>query len=154
MKLSGYLDESLVLTDLEGTDVHDVLHRLAEHIGRHPDMPSVERIEEALEAREQKHSTAMGEGLAVPHATVEGLERPVLAVAVAREPIPFGPEEVDPVRVFLVLLSPPGHARVHIKLLARICRLARHGDVIETVAASGSAAEVFAAIARFDEQHV
>lgn len=154
MKLSGYLDESLVLTGLEGTDVHDVLHRLSEHIGRHPDVPSVERVEEALEAREQKHSTAMGEGLAVPHATLEGLDRPILAVAVAREPIPFGPEEVDPVRLFFVLLSPPGHARVHIKLLARICRLARHGDFIETVARSTSGDEVISAITRIDEQHV
>lgn len=154
MKLSGYLDESLVLTDLEGTDVHDVLHRLAEHIGRHPDVPSVERIEEALETREQKHSTAMGGGLAVPHATLEGLERPILAVAVARDPIPFGPEEVDPVRVFFVLLSPPGHARAHIKLLARICRLARHGDFVDAVARSASDDEVISAITRIDEQRV
>jgi len=154
MKLSGYLDPSLVLTGLEGTDVHDVLHRLSEHIGRHPEVPSVELVEQALEAREEKHSTAMGEGLAVPHATVEGLERPILAVAVARDPIPFGPEGVDPVRLFFVLLSPPGHTRVHIKLLARICRLARHVDFIETVARATSGDDVISAITHIDEQHV
>jgi len=154
MKLSGYLDPSLVLTGLEGTDVHDVLHQLSEHIGRHPEVPSVELVEKALEAREEKHSTAMGEGLAVPHATVEGLERPILAVAVAGDPIPFGPEGVDPVRLFFVLLSPPGHTRVHIKLLARICRLARDGDFTETVARATSGDDVISAITRIDEQHV
>ena len=49
----------------------------------------------------------MEPGLAVPHATVPGLMELVIGVALAPEPVQFGPEEMGPVRVFFVLLSPP-----------------------------------------------
>ncbi len=81
----------------------------------------------------------MGSGLAIPHATVPGLDEPVIGVALGREPIAFGPADTDPVRVFFVLLSPPGREREHVKLLARICRLMRHESFIERLEAAEDA---------------
>jgi mannitol/fructose-specific phosphotransferase system IIA component (Ntr-type) len=111
-------------------------------------------IAEKLLERERAHSTVMGAGLAIPHATVPGIPEPVIGVALAPEPIQFGPPELERVRVLFVLLSPPGREREHVKLLARICRLGRHDDFIAQLGEAGSDEGVVRVIEAIDAQHV
>jgi PTS system nitrogen regulatory IIA component len=113
----------------------------------------VEIVAEKLLEREKLHSTVMGSGLAIPHATVPGLEQPVIGVALARDPIDFGPEDSDPVRVFVVLLSPPGREREHVKILARICRLMRHEDFLDQLEAADDDEGILQVIEAIDAQH-
>ncbi len=61
---------------------------------------SADVIAEKLLERERTHSTVIGSGLAIPHATVPGLPEPVTGVALAPDPVPFGPPGTDPVRLF------------------------------------------------------
>jgi mannitol/fructose-specific phosphotransferase system IIA component (Ntr-type) len=96
----------------------------------------------------------MGSGLAIPHATVPGLTDPVIGVALAREPIVFGPEDTDPVRVFVVLLSPPGRERDHVKILARICRLMRHENFLDKLEEAADDQGIIQVIEAIDAQHV
>jgi mannitol/fructose-specific phosphotransferase system IIA component (Ntr-type) len=95
----------------------------------------------------------MGSGLAIPHATVPGLKEPVIGVALAPEPVPFGPADSDPVRVFVVLLSPPGGEREHVKILARICRLMRHEGFLDELEAAETDERIVQVIEAVDAQH-
>ena len=81
---------------------------------------SADMIADKLLERERAHTTMIGSGPAIPHATVPDLPEPVIGVALARDPISFGPPGTDPVRLLFVLLSPPGKEREHVKTLARI----------------------------------
>lgn len=154
MRLSQYLREDLVLTDLTAPDMSGVLSALADHLAYNDAVPSRDEVERGLVAREAAHTTVMGQGMALPHATIGGLDRPVLLVALAPEAIQFGPEDTEPVRLFFVLLSPPGREGEHIKLLARICRLVRHPGFVEELATCTGAGEVLETIRRVDEEHV
>jgi mannitol/fructose-specific phosphotransferase system IIA component (Ntr-type) len=154
MRLNEYLRSDLVLTDLEARDRDGVIDALATHLSEAGVVPDRSLTAGALLAREKSHTTAMGHGMALPHATIPGLAQAVLLVALAREPIPFGPREVDPVNLFFVLLSPPGREGEHIKLLARICRLVRHPGFVDDLSAAGDARAVLAVIRRADEEHV
>lgn len=154
MRLTDYLRPDLVLTDLEAREVRGVIRELAAHLRREGEVGEEESVVEGLLAREEAHSTAMGHGMALPHATIPGLDEPVLMVALAEEPVQFGPVETDPVRIFFVLLSPPGRESEHIKLLARICRLVRHAGFVEEIQAASSGSEALEIIERVDEQHV
>jgi mannitol/fructose-specific phosphotransferase system IIA component (Ntr-type) len=154
MRLNEYLRADLVLTDLRAPDTDSVLHTLAEHLQARGVVASGDEVERALQRREEAHTTAMGHGMALPHATIAGLPRPVLLVALAPEAIRFGPQDADPVKVFFVLLSPPGREGEHIKLLARICRLVRHPGFVDELADAGSGEEAVSVIRGVDEQHV
>lgn len=154
MRLNSYLSPELVLTHLEASDVPTTLERLAEHLQAAGVVDSAEEVERGLLAREQAHTTAMGHGMAIPHATIRGLAAPVLLVALAPTPVQFGPAETDPVAVFFVLLSPPGHESLHIKLLARICRLARHPGFLDELRDARTGEDALRVIERVDEQHV
>ena len=154
MRLSHYIRPDLVLTDLEGDGVETIVHRLATHLETKGAVQSAAVVERALLERERAHTTAMGHGMALPHATIEGLAEPVLGVAVAPEPIQFGPAGTEPVRIFFLLLSPPGRESEHIKLLARICRLVRHPGFVDSLHGAGSGRAALDVIERVDEQHV
>lgn len=143
-----------MLTDLAADGIEDAVDGLASHLASLDVVPGDADVAGALLERERAHTTSMGQGMALPHASIPGLDEPILAVAVAPEPVPFGTPDSDPVRVFFVLLSPPGREREHIKLLARICRLARHPDFVESLHSAGTREEVVEIIERVDEQHV
>lgn len=154
MRLREYLRRDLVATDLRAGDVEEALAAIAQGFVDAGAAPAAAPLERALGDRERAHTTAMGHAFALPHATIEGLSEPLLAVHVAPEPVPFGPPDAEPVRLFFTLLSPPGRQREHIKLLARICRLVRHPGFVESVTAGTDPDDVLERILDVDEQHV
>lgn len=152
MRLSDFLRSDFVLPHLEARDVEGVVRELSARAGSVGVAPESLVASKLLE-RERSHSTVMGAGLAIPHATVPGLDEPVIGVALAREPVRFGPDDTDPVRVFVVLLSPPSREREHVKILARICRLMRHDDFIDRLEAAETDEAVIDVIESIDAQH-
>lgn len=154
MRLTDFLRADFVLTRLLADDVDGVVAEVATLAGTAGVGPAAV-IQEKLLERERLHPTVMGSGLAIPHATVPGLPEPVIGVALAGDrPIAFGTADQDPVRIFFVLLTPPGYEREHVKLLARICRLVRHDGLIESLEAASGPAEIVRLIEHVDAQHV
>lgn len=153
MRLKEYLRSDFVISQLEGRDVESVVEEVSTRAGDVGIGPK-DLIQEKLLEREKLHPTVMGSSLAIPHATVPGLSAPVIGVGLARESVQFGPADLDPVRVFFILLSPPGHEREHVKLLARICRLVRHPEFIDQLEEAGSDEDVIEVIEAVDAQHV
>ncbi|MDX1567673.1 MAG: PTS sugar transporter subunit IIA [Longimicrobiales bacterium] len=154
MRLTRYLDSDLVFTGLTGRDVKAVLREISSRMAAQLDTISQEELEAALVEREEVHTTTLGRGVAIPHATLRGPEDPVLMVARADEPVQFGPPDTDPVLFFFVLVSPPGREREHIKLLARICRLVRVPEFMDELREAKDAREILSIIERTDGEHV
>jgi nitrogen PTS system EIIA component len=152
MRLAEYLDPRLVVLELQAGGVDETIRALVDHLADH--VAEAGRVEESLLAREAIHTTALGRGVAVPHATVAGLERPLVLIAVSRSGVAFGPVGLDPVHLFFVLLSPADRAGLHIKLLARIARLARHPGLLEALRSAASREAVIAELRRVDAEHV
>ncbi len=154
MRLKEYLRDDFVLLRLASRTAEGVVAEVSARAGESGVGPA-DLVAEKLLERERGHSTVMGSGLAIPHATVPGLDAPVIGVALAGgEPIPFGGGDKEPVRVFFVLLSPPGREGEHVRLLARICRLVRHEGFIESLEAAEDARSIIEIIQSIDAQHV
>lgn len=155
MRLSDYLREDLILHDLEAKDAPEALKVFGDLFQKAGHIASGEEVTRALIDREVSHTTCLGRGIALPHASVPGLPNPLILVATATPPVPFGTSpEADTVDLFFVLLSPPGRQGEHIKLLARICRLAQHPEDLEEVRTAPDAGALFRAILRLDSRHV
>lgn len=80
------------------------------------------RILAAVQEREARFSTYLGRGLAIPHARLEGLERPALIFARSTQGIPL-PGREDRARLMFILLTPAQAAHVQVRLLGRIAGL-------------------------------
>lgn len=80
---------------------------------------------EKLEERERLGSTGFGRGVAIPHARIAGLQRPVAALLKLRQPIDFASADGLPVDLVFGLLSPENSGATHLHALAAISRLMR-----------------------------
>ena len=83
---------------------------------------SAERIRTELARRERLGSTGLGQGVAIPHARVDGLGSAVALFVRARYPFGFNAPDRKPVREFIVLVLPHADDRVHLELLADAAR--------------------------------
>jgi PTS system nitrogen regulatory IIA component len=86
---------------------------------------SAREVARALARREAQASTALGGGVALPHARIAGLARPVGLVARLDHPVPWGALDGEPVDLALCLLSPEAPAPDHLRALARLTRALR-----------------------------
>lgn len=156
MRLHEYLDPELVVIGLRTSGMEDTIAALVDHVARFGLLKDPEVVREAVVEREKSHTTSLGNGVALPHATVAAVGSPVIAVATAPEGVAFGPSEVDarPDRLIFLLLSPLDAAGTHIKLLARIVRLVRSEGFVRTLVAAESGEALIEAIEREDALHV
>jgi len=80
---------------------------------------------ERIEERERLGSTGFGRGVAIPHARITGLQRPVAAFLRLENPVAFDAADGLPVDLVFGLLSPETAGAAHLHALAAISRLMR-----------------------------
>ena len=123
MKIEDILAQDLVLSDLTARSKTDVLIELATAVARrHPELDR-ERLVQALEDRERLNSTALGEGVAIPHGKLSGIKRVFAAFARSKQGVDFHSLDGEPTHLFFLLVAPEDSAGAHLKALARISRL-------------------------------
>ncbi len=86
-------------------------------------------ILDGLLEREAAGSTGVGEGVAIPHARLEGLEAIRAVVVRLDAPVAFDALDDKPVDLFIALLAPPEANAQHLRALARVARMMRQADM-------------------------
>jgi PTS system nitrogen regulatory IIA component len=107
-----------------------------------------EEVLASLAGREKIGSTALGHGIAIPHARVQGLSQPVAAFVRLKISVPFDAPDGKPVGDMLVLLVPEDATDAHLQLLAEVAEMFCDRPFRERLRACGHAAEVHAALTR------
>jgi len=106
-----------------------------------------EALETLLWDREHTQNTAIGRGVAIPHATVPGLLRTKLAVVVLSEPVDYDGRGTL-VDVVLSLVGPPGDRQAHLRLLSLVAQRLAETALLSDLRAARSNAGVHFALAR------
>ena len=81
------------------------------------------KLIEALMARETLGSTAIGQGVGIPHAKSDCVKRLVSAFGLSQKGVNFDSLDGEPAYIFFLLLAPEDSAGPHLKALARVSRL-------------------------------
>jgi mannitol/fructose-specific phosphotransferase system IIA component (Ntr-type) len=95
--------------------------------------------------REEQYPTGIGAGVALPHCCCAPIAEPVIAVGHYPQGLDFGAPD-GPATLVVLLLSPSDHSSGHLKLLARISRLARQG-LAQRAQNAASAGQLIATVA-------
>lgn len=112
-----------------------------------------ERIADALLEREKLGTTAIGEGIAIPHAKLTELDRLVGAFVRLAEPVDFDALDGIPVDLVFVLLAPEKASAEHLKALARLARLLRDPELRDRLRRTPDIDRVFALFTGQDRSH-
>ena len=109
-----------------------VFERAAEAMGAALNLSS-ETIYRALLAREKLGSTAIGEGIAIPHCRINDCSEAAGCLVTLQEPIDYGSADGQDVDVIFVLLVPEEATEAHLKLLAALARSFSNAEVRDRV---------------------
>lgn len=148
--LAAALEAGGVRSGIEGTDRESVLKAVAECLALPPDFDR-DLLLEMLLAREQHGSTAVGDGIAIPHPRtpiVAAVDVPSITLCYLKHLVPFGAADGTPVDVVFMLLAP--NVRTHLRLLAQLACALRDESFRRAVRARGAPAEIIAAAAAFE----
>src|SRR4051812_2942816 len=114
MQFAEFLDCDAIKTSLPGGNKRALLQQLANLAAQRIGVEAA-AISGALTEREQLGSTGFGQGVAIPHAKIEGLERIYGLFARLGEPVDYKAIDSRPVDLVFLLLSPPNAGAEHLK---------------------------------------
>jgi PTS system nitrogen regulatory IIA component len=154
MKITDILAENVVVPSLEGRNKGEIIEELAGVVAEHHPEIDRDRLVQALEDRERLNSTALGEGVAIPHGKLPGLKRVVAAFGRSEGPgVDFESLDGKPTHLFFLLVAPEDSAGAHLKALARISRLLKDESFRARLMRAGDAAELYRTIREEDEKY-
>jgi mannitol/fructose-specific phosphotransferase system IIA component (Ntr-type) len=136
MKLTQYIKPECFVPALAETTREEALRRIVHLVAEKGFIRNEEEIFARLMERESIQSTAVGNGIAIPHCFSDEIADLLIVVARAPQGIAFDSFDGEPTRViFLLMGNREGHG-LHLKALARIARLIKSTAFIEKIAAS------------------
>jgi PTS system nitrogen regulatory IIA component len=154
LRLRDYLQRDLVLWDLPRLDKPSFMKELvARVVAVLPAVDEKELLDRLLE-REAQQSTGIGDGLALPHATVGGLETTALLVGRCREGVDFEALDSEPVDLLFLLLGPEDAKDEHLRLLARVARLVSPEETLTELRSAAGPEQLFRMLLEQDARHV
>lgn len=118
----SYLAEGNIICRCKARTGAEVISELARLLARNNAGLSAESIVSEVLAREAVFPTVIAPGLAVPHARLAELDKPLVALASSRDGIDFQAPETGPVKVVLMLLTPGDDPGLHLQLLSALAK--------------------------------
>ena len=127
-RLVEFLDEEFILTGLEAKDKGDVLRKLTDFYACARKISAEERkaIYESVVKREEEGSTAIGRGAALPHGHVENGSAIRGVLGICPEGVDFDAPDGEPVKLFVLLVTPKEHEQRHLEVLASLNAMLAH----------------------------
>ena len=142
MNVKRILNEEAILLNLQGTTKEAVIQEMIDFLAAKDRIKDREAALKAVMDREQKMSTGMQHGVAIPHGKTNSVERLVAMLALKREGIDFGSMDGKPSTIFLMTLSPLNQTGPHIQFLSEISQVLNDPVRREALLAAQSVADV------------
>ena len=125
MNILDFLSKKAISVSLKSAKKEDTIKEMAELLIAAGEIEKKDKnkLIELLMAREALGSTAIGQGVAIPHAKVDCVKQLVAAFGLSQRGVDFDSLDGEPAYIFFLLVAPQDSAGPHLKALARISRL-------------------------------
>ncbi len=143
MNLSDYIDLACIRVPLEAVDKRSAINELVDLLSDAGRASDGDALKQAVWTREQTRTTGIGQGLAIPHGKSTGVEDLAIAIGKPAEPMDFEAIDSKPVKLIILLASPPNRTSDHIYALAHISRLMNVEEFREQIYAAETAEEIY-----------
>lgn len=123
--LGDFLGKDCILPRTELQKKDDILHKIAELAKKSPVLQKTDEDEiyTALKQREEIGSTAFSHNIAIPHCTLDNIDKIVMGVIAAPEGAEFNALDGEKTKLFVFMISPASQRNAHIRLLSETSRL-------------------------------
>ena len=154
MKIMEFLCKNAVSADLKATNKKELIEEL---VGLLINAGAIEKrnknkIIEILQAREALGSTAIGQGIAIPHGKADCVKELIGSLGISKKGIDFDSLDGEPAYIFFLMVAPIDSAGPHLKALARISRLLKDKYIRESLKAVKDEKGILGLISQEDGQ--
>lgn len=142
MAIVEMLTPEVIKVPLVSRNKDEVLKELVEILAKAGKISNLERALDAIKKREDMGSTGLEEGIAVPHAKTDTVDKLTMAIGISPDGVEFDALDGKPSHIFFLMLAPPDQSGPHIQALAEIARMARSKAFINALKNAKSSEEV------------
>ncbi len=142
MAFIDLVNEKIVKTPLASRDKPDVLRELVQILKDAGQIDDYDAVLKAVQQREDKMSTGLQDGIAVPHGKTDAVTGLKLAIGIAAEGIDYDALDGEPSKLFFLLVAPPDQSGPHVMALSEIAKLATSKAFCKALIRAENAQEV------------
>jgi PTS system nitrogen regulatory IIA component len=134
------LEPDFIVTDSTAGSKEELLEECAEQAATSPTLSKFnkKKLYKFLKQREDVGSTGFGDGVAIPHCSIEGLKSFVVGLIIIPAGVDFHAMDGNPVHIAFVIIGPTEQRNRHIKILSEISKMVRNEDVRQKLMAPES----------------
>ena len=141
-KLLACLREDRVIFDLQAQKKMAAIRELAMSLEGDVGITDLKRFLSLVMQREKIETTAVGHGVAIPHAHGDCTKSLVIGVGLSQNGIDFGAMDGEAVRIIVMIASPVRHFQDYLKAVSRVARLLNQEDCRERIHEAQTVPEV------------
>ena len=145
MGISDILSEDVILTDLSADSKRHLLEQVSSFIADKYSLDNSVVFEAVLE-RENLGSTGYGNGVAFPHARINGLDRVITAFVRLDTPLEYDSVDGKAVDLLAFIISPENNGNDYLQTLAIFSRQLKNEDVCNAVRDAKSVHDIYLAL--------
>lgn len=146
MRITSLLKPEAVKIGGVASDKDDAIAKLIKLMETQGNVVDVDAYTEAVHARESFGSTALGEGIAIPHAKTAAVSAPGLAAMTLPEGVDYDAPDGLPTTLMFLVAAPDTKADVHLEVLSRLSMLLMDPEFCDSLRATKTPEEFLAVI--------
>jgi PTS system nitrogen regulatory IIA component len=152
MKMSDILEPENIIPDLKARDKKRAIEELADTVVKTNPSLDKDSLVRVLLDRESLGSTAIGDGVAIPHGKFPGIIAPIISFGRSRKGLDFESMDGQLVFLFFLLVAPEDSASVHLKALAKIAKMLKDSSFRKLLIEAPNRKELYKIIIQNDEE--
>src|SRR6056297_2508544 len=142
MEVNEFINQNLIKMDLVSEDKDSVIKELIEIMAKNDVITDKEEVIKKAMEREEKGTTGVGKGVAIPHVKSDAVKRPAVAFGRSDKGIDYGSMDEKPSYLFFLITVPEESHDEHLKLLAKLSRNLVHDDFRDSLLEAKNEEEV------------
>jgi len=147
MNLKTVLDTETIELHLKGSDKKEIINELLDILVRTGKIQDREAALSAIMDREEKMSTGMKHGIAIPHGKCDATKDLVACIGVSEKPVDFDSLDHQPCQIFIMTLSPVEKTGPHLQFLAEVSLLFKSSEKRDEILKAKTSEEILKILA-------
>jgi len=152
MLLSDYVKKENIISELEAVDKNSIVKEMGEVLAKSGDITDKDTFIQGIITREEVESTAVGDGIAIPHTRGEFCKQLSVSIGRSTTGVDFGAIDSKPVYIIFMIAAPELANKQYLQVIAKIARFLRHPDNKKAIMDAPDAASILDVIIDFDSK--
>ena len=146
MRITDLLSKESIKLDLKSKTKPEVIDEMVDLVDASKNLNDKQEYKEAILAREELSTTAVGEGIAIPHAKTKAVKKACLAAGITKEGIDYEAFDGSLSNLFFMIAAPDGANNTHLEVLSRLSTILMDADFKNSLIDSKSVDEFLSLI--------